>query len=107
VEVFDLQSALLHFYSAVLSSVDLSQGSLSDSVQCHLIPLVPAIQDSATLYDIIFKLMKALHSSELYCCCCCYCLGDFLFTIFGGVVNHVGALLAVEWCGELYGVVMV
>ena len=66
VEVFDLQSALLHFYSAVLSSVDLSQGPMSDPVQCHLVPLIPAIQDSATLYDLIFKLMKTLHAGKEY-----------------------------------------
>ena len=59
VEVFDVQSTLLHLYAAVMTSL----GGSTNQVQCRLAPLIPAIQDSAALYDLIFKLMKALHSS--------------------------------------------
>lgn len=61
-EIFDLQSSLLHLYAAVFAALDPSQGVNAGQVQCKLVPLIPAIQDSATLYDVIFKLMKALHA---------------------------------------------
>lgn len=63
VEIFDLQSALLHLYAAIFGNLDPSGGITTDSVQCKLVPLIPSIQDSATLYDLIFKLMKGLHAS--------------------------------------------
>lgn len=63
VEVFDAQSSILHLYAAVLTNLDPSKGVSAQQVQCRLAPLIPAIQDSAALYDVIFKLMKALHSS--------------------------------------------
>lgn len=64
VEVFDMQSSLLHLYAAVLTNLDPSKGVSAQQIQCQLAPLIPAIQDSAALYDVIFKLMKALHSCE-------------------------------------------
>lgn len=64
VEVFDMQSSILHLYAAVLTNLDPSRGVSAQQVQCKLAPLIPAIQDSASLYDVIFKLMKALHSCE-------------------------------------------
>ena len=65
VEVFDMQSSILHLYAAVLTNLDPSKGVSAQQIQCQLAPLVPAIQDSAALYDVIFKLMKALHSCKL------------------------------------------
>jgi huntingtin interacting protein 1 len=64
VEVFDLQSALLHLYAAVIASIDPSRGVTAAQIQCRLAPLIPAIQDSAALYDLVFKLMKALHAGN-------------------------------------------
>lgn len=66
VEVFDMQSSILHLYAAVLTNLDPSKGVSAQQIQCQLAPLVPAIQDSAALYDVIFKLMKALHSCKLF-----------------------------------------
>jgi huntingtin interacting protein 1 len=63
VEVFDLQSALLHLYAAIIASIDPSRGVSAAQIQCRLAPLIPAIQDSAALYDLVFKLMKALHAA--------------------------------------------
>lgn len=64
VEIFDLQSSLLHLYAAIMTNLDPSKGVTAGQIQCMLAPLIPAIQDSATLYDLIFKLMKALHAGE-------------------------------------------
>ena len=64
VEVFDLQSSLLHLYHAMMGSLDISQSQSAEQIQCRLVPLIPAIQDSASLYDLIFKLMKALHAGR-------------------------------------------
>ena len=64
VEIFDLQSSLLHLYAAVMGSMDRSQSISVEQIRCKLVPLVPSIQDSATLYDLIFKLMKALHACK-------------------------------------------
>lgn len=63
VEVFDVQSSLLHLYAEVMTKLDPSHGVSAIQIQCKLAPLVPAIQDSAAMYDVIFKLMKALHTS--------------------------------------------
>ena len=105
--MFDLQSALLHLYAAVIASIDPSRGVAAAQIQCRLAPLIPAIQvslfsstlpplslplispllfpifipprylslsllpllllslqDSAALYDLVFKLMKALHAGK-------------------------------------------
>jgi hypothetical protein len=62
VEIFDLQSALLHLFAAIVSNIDPSKAASAGQIQCRLVPFIPAIQDSATLYDLIFKLMKALHA---------------------------------------------
>ena len=37
----------------------------ANQIQCRIAPFVPAIQDSAALYDLVYKLMKALHTSML------------------------------------------
>ncbi|KAL5477182.1 hypothetical protein EMCRGX_G023936 [Ephydatia muelleri] len=60
VEVFDLQSSILHLYAGISSSID---GVQPNQIECHLAPLIPSIQDSAALYDLIFKLMKTLHTT--------------------------------------------
>lgn len=69
VEIFDLQSSLLHLYAAVMAHLDPSQSHSAEQIRCKLVPLVPSIQDSATLYDLIFKLMKALHAGVCVCVC--------------------------------------
>ncbi|CAI7993005.1 Huntingtin-interacting protein 1 [Geodia barretti] len=56
-------SALFHLYAAVITSIDPSRGVTAAQIQCRLAPLIPAIQDSAALYDLVFKLMKALHAA--------------------------------------------
>lgn len=63
VEVFDLQSSLLHLYAAIINNFDPSRGVAATQIQCRLAPLIPAIQDSAALYDLVFLLMKALHAA--------------------------------------------
>jgi len=48
---------------SVMTNLDPSRGVTAPQIQCRLAPLIPAIQDSAALYDLVFKLMKALHSA--------------------------------------------
>jgi huntingtin interacting protein 1 len=63
VEAFDFQSAILHFFAAVLATIE-PNNSVSNNVKnCRIGPFVPAIKDSAALYDVVYKLMKALHTS--------------------------------------------
>jgi len=44
VEVFDMQSSLLHLYAAVMTNLDPSRGVTAPQIQCRLAPLIPAIQ---------------------------------------------------------------
>jgi huntingtin interacting protein 1 len=78
VEAFDFQSAILHFFAAVLATIE-PNNSVSNNVKnCRIGPFVPAIKDSAALYDVVYKLMKALHTSLLLLSslflCTCFCL---------------------------------
>ncbi|XP_019848785.1 PREDICTED: huntingtin-interacting protein 1-like isoform X2 [Amphimedon queenslandica] len=61
VEVFDYQSAILHFYAGV--NATLSEPITQVQLQYRIAPFVPCIKESAALYDLVVKLMKALHTS--------------------------------------------
>ena len=49
----------------VLATLDSSYGVSANQMQCRIAPFIPAIQESAALYDLVFKLMKALHTSMM------------------------------------------
>lgn len=63
VDVFDLQSALLHLMGAIVSQLDPSKGISAAQVQCRIHPLIACITESSALYDLIYKLMKTLHTT--------------------------------------------